>query len=247
MKAKREGPELIPTTLALLVVLTELLAISPLWSQAAISANGVVESTLGGFRFPDGTVQSTASTRSLAAVEDSGQEGCWDTSGTETSCTGTGQDGELQSGVDWPSPRFRDNKNGTVTDRLTGLAWLRLTDCFGAKTWTQALADANSLMTGQCGLSDGSMATDWRLPNAKELLSLVDYGETNPAMPKGHPFLGLLPSNYWSSSSLVSHPFLAWFVGMEFGYIFDTGKSNTLLVWPVRGPLKTASCSEGHG
>ncbi|MGA9347827.1 MAG: hypothetical protein WBW48_03355 [Anaerolineae bacterium] len=36
----------------------------------------------------------------------------------------TGEDGELLKGVTWPSPRFTDNGNGTVTDNLTGLIWL---------------------------------------------------------------------------------------------------------------------------
>ena len=52
-----------------------------------------------------------------------GQTKCYDTSGTQISCTGTGQDGEIQAGVAWPSPRFVDNGNETVTDNLTGIMW----------------------------------------------------------------------------------------------------------------------------
>lgn len=54
-----------------------------------------------------------------------GQKTCYDTSGNVIPCTGTGQDGEIQAGVPWPSPRFTDNGNGTVTDKLTGLMWLK--------------------------------------------------------------------------------------------------------------------------
>ena len=32
-----------------------------------------------------------------------------------------GRDGEYRAGVAWPSPRFTDNGNGTVTDNLTGV------------------------------------------------------------------------------------------------------------------------------
>ena len=103
-------------------------------AQTVISADGMVESTSGGFKFPDGTVQATAAAQGPAAgtapVEDTGQQGCWDTGGLETACSGAGQDGELQAGVNWPTPRFTDNGDGTVTDNLTGLIWLKLVTCF---------------------------------------------------------------------------------------------------------------------
>ena len=54
-----------------------------------------------------------------------GQTACHDRSGTVVACAGTGQDGESQAGVAWPSPRFVGNADGTVSDRLTGLAWSR--------------------------------------------------------------------------------------------------------------------------
>lgn len=34
-------------------------------------------------------------------------------------------DGGLEKGVAWPNPRFTDNSNGTITDNLTGLIWLK--------------------------------------------------------------------------------------------------------------------------
>jgi Protein of unknown function (DUF1566) len=46
------------------------------------------------------------------------------------------------------------------------------------------------------------LVTDWRLPNIVELLSLVDYGQANPALPADHHFTGLvLGANYWSSTT----------------------------------------------
>ena len=50
-----------------------------------------------------------------------GQTKCYDiydTAGTEITCAGTGQDGEIRAGVSWPSPRFQDNGDGTITDNL---------------------------------------------------------------------------------------------------------------------------------
>ena len=54
-------------------------------------------------------------------------------------CKGTGQDGEIQAGVPWPNPRFTDNEDGTVTDHLTGLIWLKNGNPFGTRNWDQAL------------------------------------------------------------------------------------------------------------
>ena len=44
--------------------------------------------------------------------------------GQTTSCA-AGDDGALKKGVAWPSPRFTDNADGTVSDNLTGLIWLK--------------------------------------------------------------------------------------------------------------------------
>ena len=49
-----------------------------------------------------------------------------------------GTDGDLEKGVASPTPRFTDNGNGTVTDKLTGLIWMKDTQFFGLRNWTQA-------------------------------------------------------------------------------------------------------------
>jgi len=81
----------------------------------------------------------------------------------------TGQDGDKLAGVASPTPRFVDNGNGTVTDKLTGLIWLKNANCFGEVNWQTALNNANSLANGHCGLTDNSTAGQWRLPNLAEL------------------------------------------------------------------------------
>ena len=53
-----------------------------------------------------------------------------------------GQDGDLQKGVEVTGDRFTDNKDGTVTDNLTGLIWLKNANCANAeRNWKTALND----------------------------------------------------------------------------------------------------------
>ena len=110
-------------------------------------------------------------------------------------------DGALQPGIASPVPRFADNADGTVTDNLTGLVWLKNPGCFTAQSWDSALNGAKTLSSGACGLTDLSSAGDWHLPNKNELLSLVDYGHSNPALPTGHPFSSVQSKYYWSATS----------------------------------------------
>lgn len=153
----------------------------------------------------------------------------------QTASYATGDDGDLQKGVAWPNPRFTDNGDGTVTDNLTGLIWLKDANCFGARTWNNALSDANGLSAGFCGLTDGSSAGDWRLPNYKELFSLIDASNYGPALPTGHPFTNVQSGVYRSATTVVQSTGTAWGVSMVSGSVYNDGKSNNHYVWPVRG------------
>jgi hypothetical protein len=152
----------------------------------------------------------------------------------QTTSYETGDDGDLQLGVKWPDPRFTDNGDGTVRDHLTGLIWLKNANCFGAKIWHDALNASNNLATGQCGLSDGSSPGDWHLSNVRELQSLIDYGNYNPALPTGHPFSNVQSSFYWSSTTYANGPSNAWLVYMSLGHVSNDHKDNPNYVWPVR-------------
>jgi hypothetical protein len=168
-----------------------------------------------------------------AAVAKTGQAGCWDASGTPIACAGTGQDGEYQAGVS-VDPRFTDNADGTVKDNLTGLIWLQDASCFGLSNWTTALSDASGLASGSCGLTDSSVAGDWRLSNAKELQSLIDFGQHSPALPPGHPFTGVQFGYYWSSTSYAYSRNEACSVSPGYGNVSNSSKTFARYTWPVR-------------
>ena len=161
---------------------------------------------------------------------------------TSYSATG-GEDGDLRKGVAWPNPRFKDGGNGTVRDTLTKLIWLKNANAFGLRIWEQALADANALASGSAGLTDGSKAGDWRLPNVKELQSLIDFACHGPALSNaagtgqwtsGNAFIGVQSANYWSSTTDSSSTTNAWYVSLLNGYVNSINKPNTYYVWPVR-------------
>jgi len=162
----------------------------------------------------------------------------------QTTSYATGDDGDLAQGVLWPNPRFTDNGNGTVTDNLTGLIWLKDANCFGQRTWDNALSDSNGLSSGVCGLSDGSNAGDWRLPNRRELFSLTNEAYFNPAVQdtagtgqwsEGDPFNTVQLGTYWTSTTEALLNEHAWYVAMGDGRTNHTGKLTDYYVWPVRG------------
>jgi hypothetical protein len=174
-----------------------------------------------------------------------GQIVCYDMDGIVIDCTDTGQDGDLQIGVSWPVPRFTNNENGTVTDNLTGLIWLKNANCKesvggiskinGYISWAAALTWCNNLASGACDLNDGSMEGDWRLPNRKELESLLDRSHEYFALPTGHPFNNVQASAYWASSTYPENTNLAEYVNVSYGTVNAEMKNYGGYVWPVRG------------
>ena len=160
-------------------------------------------------------------------IPQTGQTTCYDQDGWVIECTDSGQDGEYQMGVAWPEPRFVDNKDGTVTDNLTGLIWLQDANCIttnypefdnisnysdpgdGMITWQQALDFVAGMNDGTYHLC-GAGYTDWRLPNARELFSLADFGV---GWDRENPFVNHRSGRCWSSTSRFSGPLQAIEVG----------------------------------
>lgn len=101
-------------------------------------------------------------------VTDTGQQKCYGAAGGIISPPLAnegphGQDAQYQG----PQMMFRDNGDGTVSDLNTGLMWQKTPDLEDKSTFAEAKRGAL-----ECRLGGHS---DWRLPNAKELQSIVDY------------------------------------------------------------------------
>ena len=154
-----------------------------------------------------------------------------------------GDDAALQTGVAWPAQRFTDHQDGTVTDALTGLTWLKNASTFSPTTWPNALAEVNQLASGSNGLSDHSKPGDWRVPNLKELDSLLDLSASNPALPAGNPFTQVGTGVYWTSTpycGTTGGATYAWIIRLGDGAYVNDSQANVMAtstcgVWAVKG------------
>jgi hypothetical protein len=152
-----------------------------------------------------------------------GQTKCYNTS-EETACGSTdfpGQDGFYQAGCPTVG-RFWDNGDGTVTDNCTGLMWQRNT----ADVTENASIGEEDMLTWQAALEycEGlSFAghDDWRLPNVRELQSIVDYGRREEAI---DPIFEAVSHWYWSSSTFAFYPDTAWYVHFGVGDVTNLGE-----------------------
>lgn len=117
-----------------------------------------------------------------------------------------------------PSSRYQLLNNDTeVKDLKTNLIWQR---CSVGQTWSgSSCAGAASKYTWQNALQLGqSMTADWRLPNIKELQSLVEKACSRPSINQTI-FPNTSSDNYWSSSYNRSY----WSVSFAAGLISSSG------------------------
>ncbi len=113
---------------------------------------------------------------------------------------------------------FHDNQDGTVTDKATGLMWMQ-EDSLVDLNWQEALAYAG-LKNTEKYLGYG----DWRVPNVKELQSIVDYTGVYPAIDARFFIITDQDAYFWTSTSAYVSPqnpgyYYAWYVA--FGYAVD--------------------------
>ena len=143
-----------------------------------------------------------------------------------------GDDGDYQTGIFTRNPRFIDNEDGTITDNRTGLMWTQDAQEFPDKmNFIDAVTACDNLVFADY--------EDWRLPNIRELLSLIDYGRFGPGLPDGHPFINVLSDWHWSSTTRVyndgsfTHHSLVVHIGH--GDSGGSGRGYGQCVWAVRG------------
>lgn len=137
-----------------------------------------------------------------------------------------GDDGAIQAGLRAPGIRFTDSGNATVSDNWTGFVWTQDAGCVDPAPWEETLKGARNVADGQCGLTDGSEPGDWRIANIRELQSLVDFGTSEPALTKGHPFLGIgADTLLWSSTTYDGDPNFAYALDLNTGAVVLLNKS----------------------
>lgn len=159
-----------------------------------------------------------------------GQQTCHDIKGSVIPCAGSGQDAEFRKGIPWPAQRFKQQED-IVLDCLTGLQWAH--DANIAEfpmTWQEALNYVHDMNTKKAFGYD-----DWRVPNRRELRSLMSHQTKKPAFPEGHPFRNVVSGWYWTSTTAAINPAYAWYVHMEGARMFYGNKKQYYLLWPVRG------------
>lgn len=156
----------------------------------------------------------------------------------QTDVFAEGDDGDLQQGVAWPSPRFVDNEDGTVTDKLTRLVWLKDASCFGKQIWEDSFPVISifNRNPGSFGCEDYTAThSDWKVPNIKELRSLWDHSKFGPALSLDNLFLNV-DGQYWSSNTSANSDwgFALYISSSSVVVAPNRPKDEEKLVWPVR-------------
>jgi hypothetical protein len=213
---------------------------------ALLAAGAAVASNAGGL--PACQADLAACLAELhGAFPATGQTTCWDSSGNVIACAGTGQDGDIRAGA---ALSYTDNGDGTITDNNTGLMWEKqsadgtIHDKENTYTWDDAFAIHIAGLNAGAGFAGH---TDWRLPNGKELQSIVNYENVDPAL---SPVFNTgcvasctvltcsctrLNTWFWSSTTYEGQPTRAWFVDSNDGIVYNVDKAGSLYVRAVRG------------
>lgn len=133
--------------------------------------------------------------------------------------------------------RFTYSSTGAeVTDAQTGLIWQR---CSAGQTWSSATSTCTGgtlVYAHADALAYAKTQTLWRLPNVKELASLVNFTRAAPAI-DATVFPGVLSAagvGYWTSTPDVQAPASAWSVEFGLGAVTSTARSSANFVRLVR-------------
>ena len=115
--------------------------------------------------------------------------------------------------------RYSFSSDGSeVTDAQTGLIWRR---CSEGQTWDLATTTCTGTVatyTHEAALAQAKTQPGWRLPNVKELSSLVDKSRVSPSIDVT-AFPGTPSAYFWSSSPYAGIASVAWVVNFSVGSV----------------------------
>ena len=131
-----------------------------------------------------------------------------------------------------------DDVNGTAYHQKTGLTWKR---CAEGQTWSSGTCTGTAgsytwSLALQRGPALGAFAgfSDWRLPNQKELNSIVEQRNYSPAI-NATVFPNAPASYFWSASPYAPYAGYAWLVVFNLGDGYADSKGANYAVRLVRG------------
>lgn len=163
------------------------------------------------------------------------QTTCFDDIGEPIPCAGTGQDGDHQAGL---ARADVDNGDGTITDRLTGLMWEKLSNDSSIHDMDNVYLNHTGAFAKIAALNLEAYAgySDWRLPNRRELDSILDLGRIFPAVgPAFHQgcsgscsvlACSCTRSNpFWSSSTRHGMTDHVWVINFADGDVYEINRT----------------------
>jgi hypothetical protein len=181
------------------------------------------------------TAEPHCGTTALGELPRTGATQCYDDEGNPIACANNvdcpGQDGDYQAGCALTGVnRFEDHGDGTVTDHCTNLMWQKdsantngdgVVNDSDKMLWCEALTYCEVTLNAAGGFAG---QTGWRLPNVRELHSIVDFSRENPAMDANFfDATGGGGQTHWSSTSIASTD-----GDCEWLVFFDTGRLSSV-------------------
>ena len=148
---------------------------------------------------------------------------------------------------DYSDDRYTDNGDGTISDSQTGLMWSK---CSYGQTYNGGNTNADGLICEGSAFGNWQQAfawaadstdhgyNDWRLPNVKELGSIVDFGSAKPAINQSI-FPNTTSGAYWSSTPFQANDTQSIHIGFQAGDYGLSDRISNLSLRLVRDDIKT--------
>jgi hypothetical protein len=126
---------------------------------------------------------------------------------------------------------LKEFSDDAVLDKETQLVWEKSPSTTASTSWFEARSTCADKAVGN--------RKGWRLPSFAELATLIDpTAASAPFLPLLHPFIDVLPQNYWSATTdpdSVGPD--AWIVDFSSGFVGTGDKFSPFYTWCVRGGM----------